>query len=81
MECNLCSSCGRDLVEIGEFYSSIKPEIIMRVVKSGQRACINCIESKLGRRLNRNDFTKRKLNRTSRREYKSAKLLNRLRSL
>lgn len=73
-----CAKCGKNLREIGEFPLGIKAELLMTVVKSGQRACITCLELALGRRLNRGDFTKQKINRLSRHSYKSAKVINRI---
>lgn len=72
-----CGKCGIDLHEKREYYFSIKKELLYRVVKSGQRACVDCIESALGRKLIRDDFTQEKVNRRSFGK-KSAKLLNRL---
>lgn len=73
-----CSKCGKSLREIGEFPLGIRPETLMKVVKSGQRACISCLETGLGRRINRSDFTNAKVNRQSYGK-KSAKVLNRMR--
>jgi hypothetical protein len=72
-----CSKCGTDLKEIREFHSKVKPEVLLKIVKSGQKACISCIELVLGRRLTKNDYTNDKVNKIN---YgsKSAKLLNRL---
>lgn len=72
-----CGKCGVDLDEKREFHFSLKKELLYKVVKSGQKACIICIELVLGRKLTRNDFTNEKVNRTGFGE-KSARLLNRL---
>lgn len=72
-----CGKCGADLDEKREFHFSLKKELLYRVVKSGQKACITCIELVLGRRLNREDFTDEKVNRIGF-GNKSPKVLNRL---
>ncbi len=73
-----CGKCGVDLDEKREFHFSLRKELLYRVVKSGQKACVGCIELILGRKLTRDDFTDEKVNRKSFGK-KSARLLNRMR--
>lgn len=72
-----CGKCGADLDKNREFHFSIKKELLYKVVKSGQKACIACIELVLGRRLTREDFTNESVNRISFGK-KSPRVLNRL---
>lgn len=76
----ICHNCGFNCSTGGELFY-LKDELWWKIM--GRRTvggilCIDCCEKKLGRKLNRNDFTECYINRVN---YgnKSARLLNRLR--
>lgn len=78
-----CIDCGVDLRRIRELHYMIKSEIWLTVAKSSDFLCIGCLEKRLGRFLEKDDFTNKPVNRQSfdRAFNKSARLINRLRGV
>lgn len=72
-----CDDCENDVKGLGEFHYKVKSEIWLKVAKSSEVLCIGCLEKRLQRRLNINDFTNESINRRNFGK-KSARLLNRL---
>lgn len=73
----LCLDCTVDTSRLGEFYF-VQTEIWLGAVGSKDgMLCIGCLEKRIGRKLNRTDFTDAYINRIGW-GSKSARLLNRL---
>lgn len=73
-----CLDCSVDTGKIGEHYF-IETDVWLSVVASNKgMLCIGCLESRLGRKLSRKDFTDAFINYTGTR---SLRMLNRLNTL
>lgn len=76
----LCVGCSVDTGRINEFYF-IKTEIWLSVMPSTKgMLCIGCLEGRLGRRLQKDDFTNAFIN-SVQFSNKSERLLSRLRGI
>ena len=72
-----CLDCGVDTGKISEHYF-IKTPLWMSLVGSDKgMVCVGCLEKRLGRKLNKNDFTQCYLN-DPKRNNMSERLLSRL---
>lgn len=76
----LCLDCKVDTGKIGEHYMLIE-ETWQLAHKSNQgMLCVDCLESRIGRRLVASDFNDSHINRVKPGESKSQKLLDRISS-
>lgn len=75
----LCLDCGVDTGKIGEHYMLVD-RVWFSVTDSNRgMLCVGCIEKRLGRRLNANDFNNSYVNELGFGQVKSVRLLERLR--
>jgi hypothetical protein len=78
LEHSACLDCGTDTIEAGEYYI-LRDDVWLStgVKRDGGMLCIGCVESRLGRRLNRSDFTSAGIN-TQPNAWRSARFNERL---
>jgi hypothetical protein len=74
----ICISCGFDTLSGQEYYMIL--DSLWKIVnpQGAGMKCIGCVEEKLGRTLNRSDFTDAPINNSYQFGLKSDRLLNRL---
>lgn len=71
-----CLDCGVDTREVDEYYMTHDPLWLQANPQDDGMLCIGCLESRIGRKLNRNDFTNVPINLPD--ETTSERFLNRL---
>jgi hypothetical protein len=75
-----CACCGVSTAKLGEHFY-LKNEVWFKVHPTERGfLCIGCIESKLGRKLVRNDFTDASINKPQRGVEMSLRLIQRLKA-
>jgi len=60
---HFCLDCGVDTIRIGEFYMLHDPVWLQANPDRAGMLCIDCVETRLGRRLGPGDFTAAPINR------------------
>ena len=53
-----CTDCGENVSKLGEYHFMLLPELWreLTAAKPADKLCVGCIEARLGRKLNRDDF-------------------------
>lgn len=73
----ICKDCKTNCSHIGEFYF-IKTELWKSVARIDIILCIGCVEQRLGRKLDKSDFTQCYINDPKKSKGMSQRLLERL---
>lgn len=60
--CFCCGDCSVDTFEIGEYYS-VRNSLWRKFGNQYGMLCVSCLETRLGRKLRRRDFTNYPINR------------------